>query len=277
MTVSMTDVKKVRDITNAGMMDCKNALVSANGDLDEAIKILKEKGLADAKKRSDRETKEGGVYIKSQDNKIAIIMIGCETDFVSRNDIFLATKDSIIDKIISSSNDDVSAYADDIKDAIAQIKENMEIKDAKYIEVKDSEAAFTYIHGNNKIGVVTIFEIGDNKIKDDNNFKEAANNICLHIAANSPFYLTEKDVPESDIQEQKDIITKQLEESGKPANIIENIINGKISKHFSEVCLLKQKYVKDDKMTIEKYVESVSKDLNTDVKISSFIRYMVGK
>lgn len=277
MTVSMNDVKKLRDITNAGMMDCKNALVSSNGDLDEALKYLKEKGLADAKKRSDRETKEGGVYIKSQDNKIAIVMIGCETDFVSRNDIFLKAKDNILDKIIESGNDDVGAYTDDVKDTISQIKENIELKEAKYIEIKDNEAVSTYTHGNNKIGVVTIFEISDAKLKENDSFKNAANNICLHIAANSPFYLTEKDVPEKDVQEQKDIIMKQLTDSGKPANILENIVNGKISKHFSEVCLLKQKYVKDDKMTIEKYLESIANELKTDIKISNFIRYMVGK
>jgi elongation factor Ts len=277
MAVSMDDIKKLRDLTNAGMMDCKNSLEQTNGNIDEALKILKEKGLADAKKRSDRETKEGGVYIKENNNKIAIALIGCETDFVARNDIFVETKDKILDKILETKNEDVNSYNDLIQDAISQIKENIELKQIKYLEIKDNQYSSIYIHGNNKIGVVTIFELSDTSIKDNSKFKEFANNICLHITANSPLYISSEDVPEKDIAEQKDIISKQMGDSNKPKEILEKIINGKISKFFTEVCLLEQKYVKDDKITVKKLIENTIKELNIEFKVIDFIRYMIGK
>ena len=277
MAVSMDDIKKLRDLTNAGMMDCKNSLEQTNGNIDEALKILKEKGLADAKKRSDRETKEGGVFIKTDNNKIAIALIGCETDFVARNDVFVQAKDNILDKILETKNEDVNSYNDIVQDAISQIKENIELKQIRYLEIKDNQYSSIYIHGNNKIGVVAIFELKDMTLKDNGNFKEFSNNICLHIAANSPFYIAPEDVPENEIAEQKNIFSKQMGDTNKPQEIIEKIINGKISKFFAEVCLMEQKYVKDDKITVKKYMENTIKELNSEFKIIDFIRYMIGK
>ena len=276
LSISMMDVKKIRELTNAGMMDCKNALETAKGNIDGAIKILKEKGLADAKKRSDRETKEGGVFIKRLDNKIGITLLGCETDFVSNNDIFKNTKEIILDKMLATGNDDVAVYNNEIQEAISQIKENLELKKAKIIELKDTEYASIYIHGNNKIGIICIFGIKDEKLKDNDKFKEFTNNICLHIAANFPYYISNKDVPKKEIDEQKQIIMKQMEGTDKPEDVLEKIIQGKVSKHLSDICLLNQKYVKDDKMTIEKYVKSISKEFSTEINILDFTRYMVG-
>ena len=120
------------------------------------------------------------------------------------------------------------------------------------------------------------FELKDNAIKGNDKFKEFSSNICLHIAASSPEYLNEADIPQKEMDEQKEIAKKQLADSGKPANLIENIIKGKISKHFSELCLMKQKYVKDDKISVEKYVENVKKELNTEIKLIGFTRYLIG-
>ena len=276
MSISMIDVKKLRDVTSAGMMDCKNALIQSNGNFDEALKILKEKGLADAKKRSDRETKEGGVFIKENDKRIAIILLGCETDFVSKNEFFINTKDTIINKMIESGNDDINAYNNEIQDVMAKIKENIEFKKAKVFNLKDNQCSAVYIHGNNKIGVVAIFECQDINVKNNPVFKEFANNICLHITANFPYFISEKDVPENEIKEQMEIFTKQMEGTNKPANIIENIVKGKLSKHFSEICLLNQKYVKDDKITVDNYIKTISKELNVEIKIVDFVRYMIG-
>ena len=276
MSISMIDVKKLRDVTSAGMMDCKNALIQSNGNFDEALKLLKEKGLADAKKRSDRETKEGGVFIKENDKRIAIILLGCETDFVSKNEFFINTKDTIINKMIESGNDDINAYNNEIQDVMAKIKENIEFKKAKVFNLKDNQCSAVYIHGNNKIGVVAIFECQDINVKNNPVFKEFANNICLHITANFPYFISEKDVPENEIKEQMEIFTKQMEGTNKPANIIENIVKGKLSKHFSEICLLNQKYVKDDKITVDNYIKTISKELNVEIKIVDFVRYMIG-
>ncbi|MBN2547343.1 MAG: elongation factor Ts [Spirochaetes bacterium] len=277
MGITTQDIKKLRDLTNAGMLDCKNALEKSNGNIDEALKYLKEKGLADAKKRSERETKEGGIFIKTKDNKIAVIQLGCETDFVSKNEIFIKTKEDILDKILNSGNDKIESYKEDIQMIIAQTKENVEFKNAKYIELKNNQYASTYIHGNNKIGVVCVLDNISESLKNNDKLKEASNNICLHIAANSPFYLTEKDVPANEIQEQKDIMIKQMADTKKPPEVLSKIVDGKIQKYFSEICLLNQKYVKDDKITVSKYLENVSKELQTEIKISNFIRYMIGK
>jgi elongation factor Ts len=276
MAISMDLVKKLRDLTNAGMMDCKKSLETTNGDLDAALKLLKEKGLADAKKRSDRETKEGGVFIKKQDNKIAMAKIGCETDFVAKNNIFIKAKDQILDKILETGKEDLDIYKALVEDAVGQIKENIELKSVKLLEIKNNQFAATYIHGNNKIGVTAIFDLKDNKVTSNAKFIEFTNNICLHIAANSPYYLTSSDIPQKEVDEQKEIFAKQMENEKKPKEVLEKIITGKIAKYFSEICLIDQKYVKDDKMTIKKYIEAVSKELGTEINITKFVRLMIG-
>jgi elongation factor Ts len=276
MAITAADVKKLKDMTNAGMMDCKKALEDANGNFDEALKILKEKGLADAKKRSDRETKEGGVYILENAGKIGAILLGCETDFVSGNDLFKQAKDKILKAVIAEKNESPDHYKDYVQEVISATKENIELKKVKYIELKAKQTVQTYIHGNNKIGVIAVFELGDDSAKNKAEFKEMAADVCLHITASSPFYISDKDVPAKEIDEQKEIFLKQMEGSGKPANIVENIINGKIQKHLAEICLLDQKFVKDDKITVKAFIDGVSKKLGTEIKLISFTRWMVG-
>ncbi|OHD11763.1 MAG: translation elongation factor Ts [Spirochaetes bacterium GWD1_27_9] len=275
-TISAAEVKKLKDLTNAGMMDCKKALEESDGDMDKALKLLKEKGLADAKKRGDRETKEGGVYIKADGSKVAMILLGCETDFVSGNDLFKAAKDKILDGVLSTGSEDANKYQDNVQDVISQTKENIELKKVRFIELKDNQYAATYIHGNNKIGVAVVFELGNSSLKTNGDFKDAAQNVALHIAACSPFYTSSNEVPAKEIDEQKEIFLKQMESDNKPANIKENIIKGKIAKHLAEICLLDQKYVKDDKVSIQKYIEDTAKKLGSDIKIVKFFRDMVG-
>lgn len=276
MAISANEVKKLKDLTNAGMMDCKRALEDANGDMDKALKILKEKGLADAKKRSDRETKEGGVYIKQQNNGVAICLLSCETDFVSGNEVFKNATNKILDGILQTKKDFDDSFNEYIQEVVAQTKENVGLKVSKYIALKDNQYAGIYIHGTNRIGVVTVLELEDSKIKDKSELKEMALDLCLHITASAPFYIDQSEVPQNEINEQKDIFTKQMADSGKPANIVENIVKGKIQKHFSEICFLDQKFVKDDKITVKEYIDSVSKKLGSKIKVVSFVRHMVG-
>lgn len=276
MVISADQVKKLRDVTGAGMMECKKALTEAGGNFDGAVKILKEKGLADAKKRSDRDTKEGGVFIKANGDKVAMILLGCETDFVSGNDIFKASKEKILDKVLSSKKEDLDFYKDDIQEVISQTKENVELKKVKYVDVADNQYVSTYIHGANKIGVLSLFEIDKPELKSNDQFKECALNICLHIAASSPFYTRKEEVPENEIAEQKSIFDKQMEGSDKPANVVENIVKGKIAKYLSEICLLDQKFVKDDKVTVEKYIADTAKALGAKIEMKTFYRFTIG-
>ncbi|MBQ3923281.1 MAG: 30S ribosomal protein S2 [Spirochaetales bacterium] len=278
--IKASDVKNLRDMTGAGMMACKKALADANGDVQEALKLLKEKGLADAKKRADRETKEGGVFIKKDGNNVGMILLGCETDFVSGNETFQSSSVKILDKLLSTKNEDVAAYADDIQDVIAQTKENVELKKAKFITLADNQTAATYIHGKNKIGVVAVFEADKKDVFADAKFAEFSNDICMHITASNPFYLDAASVPAAEIADQKEVFTKQLEEdektAAKPQNVKDGIINGKINKYLSEICLVDQKFVKDDKITVAKFVEDFGKETGAKITIKAFYRYMIG-
>lgn len=275
MTISAKDVKKLKDMTNAGMMDCKKALEKAQGNIDGALTVLKEQGLADAKKRGDRDTKEGGVYISSlQNGKIAIALIGCETDFVSSNDIFVNASQIIVNKIATSGNDDINAYTENIQEVITKTKENVELKKARFIELKD-HCYSSYIHGKNRIGVISVFEVADS-IKEKDEFKIFSNNIAIHIAASAPEYVEREDISKKELDEQANIFKKQIADSGKPENIIEIMLKGKVSKYCSEVCLLEQKYVKDDSITIADYIKQTAKALNTDIQVVEFVRYNIG-
>lgn len=277
MAVSMQQVKELRDLTNAGMLDCKKALEAANGNIDEAMKILKEKGLADAKKRSDRETKEGGVYVGTKDGKVAIALVACETDFVANNAQFKDACNELVGKIIDKGSENADDYKEDLQH-IAQItKENVNVKKLKCLNVADNQYVSTYIHGNNQIGVVVVYEMADKAVAEKAEFADMAKNIALHVAANAPMYLVGDDVPEADLAEQKAIFAKQMEGENKPANILENILNGKLSKYKAEICLMEQKYIKDDKMSVKQYVETTSKTLGTEVKVVNFIRFNVGE
>lgn len=277
MAISMQQVKELRDLTNAGMLDCKKALETAGGNIEEALKILKEKGLADAKKRSDRETKEGGVYITEKSGKVAIALVGCETDFVANNEKFKEACNELVMKIIERGSENPEDYKEDVQ-TVAQItKENVEVKKLKCMALNDTQFASTYIHGNNKIGVVVIYRLGDKTTIENAAFKEAANNVALHVAASAPAFLTGEDVPAADIEEQKALFAKQMEGEKKPANILENILNGKIAKYKSEICLLDQKYIKDDKITVKQYIENTAKQLGTQIQIDEFVRFHVGE
>ena len=277
MAVSMAQVKELRDITNAGMLDCKKALEASNGNIDEAMKILREKGLADAKKRSDRETKEGGVYVGTKDGKVAIALVACETDFVANNAQFKDACNELVGKIIDKGSENADDYKEDLQH-IAQItKENVNVKKLKCLNVADNQYVSTYIHGNNQIGVVVVYEMADKAVAEKAEFADMAKNVALHVAANAPMYLVGDDVPAAELEEQKAVFAKQMEGENKPANILENILNGKLSKYKAEICLMEQKYIKDDKMSVKQYVENTSKTLGSEVKVVNFIRFNVGE
>lgn len=280
MEIKASDVKNLRDMTGAGMMACKKALADANGNVEEALKILKEKGLADAKKRADRETKEGGVFIRKDGSNVAMILLGCETDFVSGNENFQESASKILAKLISTKNEDIAAYADEVSDVIAKTKENVELKKAKFVALADNQFAATYIHGKNKIGVVAVFESDKKDVFADAKFAEFSNDICMHITASNPYYLNAETVPAKEIDDQKEVFTKQLEEdektASKPQNVKDGIINGKINKYLSEICLVDQKFVKDDKITVAKFIENFGKEIGANIKIVTFYRYMIG-
>ena len=276
MSVTAKQVQDLRKMSGAGMMDCKSALAENNADIDLAFQWLREKGIAKAQKKSTRDANEGLVSIMSNDNGTAIVEINSETDFVSRNNDFHSlVKD--ITKLILDSKNDYDSVKDEvsniINDAIGVIGENIVFKRSNYIEGN----TYSYVHnslGENlgKIGVILTLET-----EKDIDLKDIGKNICMHIAASSPKSLDEKTLDSDIIEAEKNIIKEQLKETGKPDDIIEKMLNGKMNKFFEEVVLLKQKYVIDPSLTISKLLDNISSEKGAKVAINSFIRYELGQ
>ena len=276
MSVTAKQVQDLRKMSGAGMMDCKTALAENNADIDLAFQWLREKGIAKAQKKSNRDANEGLVSIMSNDNGTAIVEINSETDFVSRNNDFHSLVKDITKLVLDSKNDYDSVkdkISTIINDAIGVIGENIVFKRSNYIEGN----TYSYVHnslGENlgKIGVILTLET-----EKDIDLKDIGKNICMHIAASSPKSLDEKTLDSDIIEAEKNIIKEQLKETGKPDDIIEKMLNGKMNKFFEEVVLLNQKYVIDPSLTISKLLENISSEMETKVTINSFTRYELGQ
>ena len=273
MAITAALVKELRERTGAGMMECKKALVAADGNIETAIEEMRKSGMAKADKKAGRTAAEGLLGIKiSDDNKTAVIVeVNCETDFVTKGEDFINFVDAVTNRVLEkqpadldallamSISDDGSSIEDTRKELIAKVGENMSIR---RFEVMTSAGMITsYKHGV-RIGVLVNLEGGDETLGKD---------IAMHIAASNPACVSEADVPAELIEKEKEIFTAQAQESGKPADIIEKMIGGRIKKFLKEITLLGQPFVKDPDQTIEKLVKSA----NAEVK--GFTRYEVGE
>lgn len=277
MAITAGDIKNLREKTGAGMMECKKALAEANGDLAEAEKILKEKGLAAMEKRSDRATGEGRIVIKQNGNKVAMVEVTCETDFVANNDDFVAVAEKAADVTLANGKSEVTDEHKALIDSIAiKFRENMAVRRAVFIELPANSAVGTYVHTDNKTGAVVVVEGADS---DD--VKTFAKDCCLHLAAFTPAYITRGDVPESYINEQKEIFQVQMSQdekmASKPENVKAGILQGKINKHLAEICFVDQAFVKDDKVTVAKKLEEVSKAAGAKLSFGKIALFVLGK
>ena len=274
MAVSAKEVQELRKISGAGMMECKTALSESNGDLDLAFKLLREKGIAKAEKKSSRDANEGLIGIKCADNKAAIIEINSETDFVSRNAEFQNLVRSILDITLSnfSDKDEMSKQSTDlINEAVAKIGENIVFKRYECIEGN----VFSYIHnsageGLGKIGVLVDL---DTELENAN---EVGKNMCMHIAALNPVSISKNDFDLNLIESEKEIIKQQLKDSGKSDDILAKMMDGKISKFINENTLLGQKFVIDPSVSVSEYLDKISKEKNVNISIKKFIRFEIG-
>ena len=274
MTVSAKEVQELRKISGAGMMECKSALSDANGNMDEAFKLLREKGIAKAEKKSSRDANEGLVAIKTEGNSAAMIEVNSETDFVSRNAEFHELVNSILEIVMQNKNDTNKSIEDTktlISDAVGKIGENIVLKNIKFLEGN----IYSYIHnsvtkGMGKIGVLINFKTDSSKIET------IGKNICMHIAASSPKSLTVDDLDKSLIESEKEIIAKQLKETGKPESILEKMMQGKLNKFYEDNTLMGQKFVIDPSISIEEYLTQASKEINTQINIQEFLRFEIG-
>ena len=282
---SAKDVAELRKQTGCGMMDCKNALKDANGNFEEAVKILREKGMAATAKKASRIAAEGLVDIMTIGNTTAIVEVNSETDFVAKNATFqefvkdvlktiIANKPADVDALLASNFVSGGTVADALADKTYTIGEKLSIR--RFTIVEGTVA--TYIHGLGATGVIVNFETN---LADKEAFAECAKNVALQTAAMPVQYLNRESVPASVLEEEKTILIKQMQQdpkmAGKPEQVLAKIVEGKLGKFYENNCLLDQAYVKDDSMSVSKYVASVAKELGGEIKVVGYVRYDKGE
>jgi elongation factor Ts len=277
MEIKASDVKALREATGAGLMDCKKALTEANGDAKEAEKILKEKGLAAVAKRAERATSEGRIFVRTQDKKVALIEVTCETDFVASNADFIAAGEKLLDITFANGYTQVEqAHKDVLLDLATKTRENMTVAKVSVINIPDNAVAETYVHSNFKTASAVVI-----KGSTADSVKQFAHDCCLHLAAFTPAYIYQKDVPQAYIDEQTEIFKTQMDQdekmASKPANIKENILKSKVAKHVAEICFVDQMFVKDDKVSVAKKLEEVSKAAGAQLEFGEIVLDVLGK
>ena len=285
MAFTAADVKTLREITGCGMMDCKKALSATDGDQEKAIEFLREKGLATAEKKSGRVAADGIVYANVENNVGVVLEVNSETDFVAKNDEFLQFVSDVAKQINVNNPADVDALLEEsfiagegtVKDAlvnkIATIGENMSIRRfARYEGIFE-----TYIHAGGKIGVMVSFDVADAAKAQTPEFKEFARDVAMQIAAFNAAFLDRDSVPADVVAKETEILMAQAMNEGKPANIAEKMVAGRINKYFKEICLVDQAFIKDDELTVAGYAKKVAGELGTEIKITSFVRFEKGE
>jgi len=283
--ISASMVMKLRKMSGQGMMDCKRALVEASGDIDEAMAILRKKGLATLAKRAERETSEGMVVSKmSEDGKVAaLVSLCCETDFVARSDDFVATAEALADCALVCSADEGTEnilettvggrkFGEVLTETISKTGEKMEVGGYARFKLAGNGLISIYIHFNKKVGTMVEIETGDEATAEV--IKQTAGDIAMHTTATKPLALDKEGVSSEMIEREKAIFAEQVKD--KPAEIIEKIVEGKLKKFFVENCLLEQGFVKDDSKTISQVLAEAAKQAGGEAKITRFVRFEVG-
>lgn len=273
MAITASMVKDLRTKTGAGMMDCKKALVEAEGDMEKAVDILREKGLSQAAKKASRVAAEGAVVSAiSADGKVGtIVEVNCETDFVGSNDDFRALAARIAQQIIAvnpadveallASDMDGKAVKDQVTEAVAKIGENISVR--RFVRYESAEGTVhSYIHGGGKIGVLVKMKGADAELGKD---------VAMQVAAANPSYLDRTQVPQAEIEHEKEVLAVEARNEGKPEKIIEKMVLGRINKYYKEVCLVDQEFIKDGDLTIAKLLKS------KNAEVVRFARFQLGE
>ena len=262
-------VKELREMTDAGMMECKKALVEADGDMDKAVDVLRTRGLAAAAKKVGRATNEGTVMAIVSDDatKGAVVELNCETDFVGMNEKFKGYAEKIARAAMAANVEDV------LTDAIHTLGENMNLARAAVVE---AGGVASYIHGGGKIGVLVTFDVeGIDPASDE--FQHCGRDVAMQVAAASPVSATRESVPAEVVAHEMEIYKAQAAESGKPENIQEKIATGRLEKFYKESCLTEQAFVKNPDQNVTDYVNEVAKKLGGTIKVTGFKRFMLGE
>lgn len=274
MNITAAQVKELRDATNVSMMDCKRALQEAEGDMAKATTLLRERGMAVAAKKATRTAKNGKIAAKvSDDGKTgSMIEVNCETDFVTRNEVFQAFVAELNEKAIDVENP-AEAFKDEITAKIAEIGENIVLRKSEKF-VAENGAVASYIHMGGTVGVLVEFGLEKAETATMDAFKELGLDICLHVAAANPTALDRSGIAADLVDAEKALFAKQVE--GKPENIVEGILKGKLNKFYSQIVLLEQGFVKEDKTSITQLLEAKGKELGDTITIKRYTRWQLG-
>jgi len=285
--ISAADVMKLRKMSSQGMMDCKKALTETNGNIDQAMEILRKKGLATLEKRAGRDTTEGIVMTKASDDGKTVVMatLCCETDFVAKSDDFIAAAEKLGDYCLAcpaeegvdnlaNTEIDGKAFSDVITETVSKIGEKTELGDYVRYKLDGPGLINVYIHFNKKVGTMLQIETNDDSVAANDTVKTAANDIAMHVTATKPLALDKDGIDPDMIEKEKAIFAEQVQD--KPENIIEKIVEGKTNKFYAENCLLAQPFVKDDSKTVEQVLSEASKAAGGQAKLTKFARFDVG-
>lgn len=288
MSFTAADVKALREKTGVGMMECKKALAETDGDMDKAIDVLRERGLAASQKKASRIAAEGVVTVYAEGDLTVVLEVNAESDFVAKNDVFNAFVLDVAKTIAADNPKDVDALLGDnligtdrtvqenLQDKVLQIGENIKIR--RFEVVKG--VACSYVHGGGSVAVVVTFDVSGD-IAEKREFKVMGKDVAMQVAAMSPAYLDESSVPADVIEHEKSILLAQMNEdpkmANKPEQVKEKIVSGKIGKYYDENCLVCQSFVKDGDITVGKYIENTAKALGGSIKPTGFIRYAKGE
>ncbi|HCV2478766.1 Translation elongation factor Ts [Staphylococcus aureus] len=273
-TISAKLVKELREKTGAGMMDCKKALTETDGDIDKAIDYLREKGIAKAAKKADRIAAEGLVHVETKGNDAVIVEINSETDFVARNEGFqelvkeianqvLDTKAETVEALIETTLPNGKSVDERIKEAISTIGEKLSVRRFAIRTKTDNDAFGAYLHMGGRIGVLTVVEGSTDE--------EAARDVAMHIAAINPKYVSSEQVSEEEINHEREVLKQQALNEGKPENIVEKMVEGRLRKYLQEICAVDQDFVKNPDVTVEAFLKTKGG------KLVDFVRYEVGE
>lgn len=273
MAITASMVKELREKTGAGMMDCKKALTETSGDMEKAIDYLREKGIAKAAKKADRIAAEGLTFVKTEGNKAVIVEINSETDFVAKNENFKNLVSAIAANLLSQNPTTVEEALEQtiegvklgeyINNQIAKIGEKISLRRFAIVEKADDAAFGAYLHMGGRIGVLSVIEGSTDE--------ELAKDIAMHVAAINPKYVSREEVSLEEVSREREVLKQQALNEGKPENIVEKMVEGRLSKYFEDICLLDQPFVKDGDQKVGKYVA------NKGATVKSFVRYEVGE
>jgi len=284
MAFTAKDVQALREISGAGMMDCKNALKETDGNMEKAIEFLRERGLAVAAKKAGRVAAEGSIYSYVSDGVGVIVEVNCETDFAAKSDKFIQFIQDVavviakqnpadVDALLTSPFSDGLTVADALRDRVLVIGENLKIR--RFVRY-DTGLSVAYVHMGGKIGVLVNLKVSDN-LAGNAAVTELGRDIAMQVAAMRPQWLKPEDVDPEVLETEKAIMLSQTLNEGKPQNIAEKIVAGRINKYYEEVCLLKQAFVKENKVSVAQYVQNKAKELGGAIEVVKFTRYEKGE